>query len=186
VLAEIQYAIGGRVQEPAALHYEDIDVRAGGVWLRRRLQWSKRRGQRRAFVDGLKVDGDNGDMEIFMPSKKAALLCQEWAVKNGIRSGPLFLVDGQPLKYKAICYRYSTAFEKAGMPHRGTHILRHAAITEFQESCKDIYLTKKFARHKSVTTTEGYSKNRDNTFRAALDLMEENLKQMSVANCGQN
>jgi integrase len=174
VLARLQYYLGGRVQEPAALFFEDINFKEGTVTLKRRIQWSKRKGQRRKFVEELKAE----DQRV-QPSRKAAKLAQEWCFKNGIRSGPLFLEDGLPLKYKAIGYRYSKAFEKAGLPQRGTHILRHASITEFQESAKDIYLTKQFAGHKSVTTTEGYAKNRDETLRNALSLRDEQLEKIS-------
>lgn len=37
-------------------------------------------------------------------------------------------------------------------------------------------MTKKFAGHKSVTTTERYAKNRDETLRRALDLRDEKLE----------
>jgi site-specific recombinase XerD len=175
VLARLQYALGGRIQEPAALFFEDFDVKAGTVTLRRRVQWSKRAGQKRKFVDELKRE-----LQRVQPSRKAALICQEWCLKYGIRSGPLFLEDGQPLKYKAIGYRYSKAFEKAGLAQRATHILRHASITEFQAAAKDIYLTKQFAGHRSVTTTEFYAKNRDETLRSVLAIRDENVERISA------
>lgn len=179
-LAKLQFAIGGRAQEPAAIFYEDVNAKDGTIILRRRVQWSKRRGQKRKFVEETK----NENWWI-VPSKEGARICQEWAMRNGIRSGPLFLEEGQPLKYKSICYRYSTAFKKAGLEQRATHILRHASITEFKESTGDIYLTKAFARHKSVATTERYAKNRDETLRHALNLRDEKLKEKSLASVGQ-
>lgn len=82
-------------------------------------------------------------------------------MRSGIRTGPLFFVDGKIITYRRIEDRYSQALKKAGLPFSATHILRHAALTEAYDSCKDLLLVQRFAGQRDLRSTVRYAKSRD-------------------------
>ena len=65
------------------------------------------------------------------------------------------------LTYRQIEYRYTQALRRAGLPFRATHLLRHASLTEFYDTCKDLLLTAKMAGQRDIRSTMKYTKVRD-------------------------
>jgi integrase len=169
VLAEVQYALYARIQEAAAIHYEDFDPKSGLVVLRRRVVWPRRKGQEAFIQFGLKAGEEKR-----LKSLHAAKLLQAHCIQHGIRSGLVFQLEGRILSYREIQYRYDEAHRLAGHPQRGTHIMRHAALTEHYQETKDIYGTMAAAGHARVDTTQGYAKHRG----ATPSLMDEKLRRM--------
>ncbi|MDZ4081703.1 MAG: tyrosine-type recombinase/integrase, partial [Bdellovibrionales bacterium] len=80
----------------------------------------------------------------------------------------LFQIDGQPLSYRQIEYRFTQAFKQAGIPFQGTHIVRHAAISEIHANCKDLIVTKSIAGHRDIKSTARYAKAREEAVKDAM------------------
>jgi integrase len=99
-LGFMQYATYTRVQEAAALHYEDFDFTRNRISINKKIQWPRAKGLETKLMDGSKA---NGGKEIPMPDL-AARVFRDWAVKSGIRRGMLFTSDGEILSYRQIEY----------------------------------------------------------------------------------
>ena len=170
-LAVMQYATYCRVQEAAALHYEDFDFVRNKITINKKVQWPRARGYATKLVDGSKA---NGGKEIPM-SALAAKVFKEWALKSGVRSGPLFLSDGEILSYRQIEYRYTQALRRMGSPFTATHLLRHASLTEFYDTSKDLLLTARMAGQRDIRSTMKYTKVRDERVIQMQKQMDEKL-----------
>ena len=96
-LGLMQYAIYSRVQEAAALYYEDFDFERNKLMVRRKVQWLRCRGYPDRIVDGAKT---NGGKQIELP-ELAKRTFREWVMKSGIRSGLLFRDGDTFLKLQA-------------------------------------------------------------------------------------
>ena len=75
-LATMQYAIYSRVQEAAALHYEDFDFKRNKITVNKKVQWLRAKGFEDRIVDGTKT---NGGKEIPMPDL-AGKVFREWTL----------------------------------------------------------------------------------------------------------
>ncbi|MGZ3656938.1 MAG: tyrosine-type recombinase/integrase [Bdellovibrionota bacterium] len=174
VMARAQYGIYGRIQEAAALFCEDIDPRSGAIKVQRKVMWARRSGMESVFRDGLKKNEGK-----VIRSKFTCQFLTEWMVKKGIRQGPLFGENGQPVPYRMIQYYYDQAFIRMNLPHRGTHIIRHAALSEHYETCRDIQQTKMVAGHSDLSTTQVYAKVRDTALQDTQNLMDDKLRSLN-------
>jgi integrase len=141
-LAEVQFYFSGRVQEVAGLQWESIDFVDGIIEIENVAVW----GPQKSF-QYLKDAPKNGE-ERFVPMNKRLFsilqrrLEQRRASKvEDTRIGKLvpcdfvFHLEGQPLKYRTICYRYNKALRKAGLGNKysSTHILRHTMANLVRE-----------------------------------------------------
>ncbi len=156
-IAIAQYAIYGRIQDAAALHFEDFDFVRNKIHVRRKVQWARAKDEKTLIVEGSKA---NGGKEIPM-SDFASQVFREWIVRSGIRSGLLFTYRDEVVTYRQIIHRYDQALKAAGLPFTGTHLIRHASLSEHYDTCKDILATAKVAGHSDIRATERYAKARD-------------------------
>ncbi|MGK5087924.1 site-specific integrase [Bdellovibrionota bacterium FG-2] len=156
-VALTQYAIYSRVQEVAALHYEDFHFGRNEIVINKKAIWPRMKGMKPFIEAGAKT---NGGKKIPM-SALARRVVQEWALKSGTRTGLLFQMNGKMLTYRQIDERYTQALRAAGLPFTSTHVLRHASLTEFYDSCKDLLQTQKVAGHRDLRATTRYAKVRD-------------------------
>jgi integrase len=171
-LALAQYAIYGRIQDAAALHFEDFDLDRRKIYVRRKVQWGRVRGREDRIVEGSKANrGKQIPLTDF-----AERVFKEWVMRSGVRSGLLFHYRGQILTYRQIVHRYDQALEKAGVPFRGTHLLRHASLSEHYDTCKDILATAKVAGHSDLRATERYAKARDERVAETQRQMDQKLR----------
>lgn len=173
-LAMMQYATYCRVQEVAALHYEDFDFVRNRLTVNKKLQWSRAKGIPDRIVDGTKT---NGGKEIPIP-ELAAKVFKEWVMKSGVRSGLLFKIDGELITYRQIEYRYTQALQRIGSPFSATHLLRHASLTEFYATSKDLLLTARMAGQRDIRSTMKYTKVRNETVIQMQKLMDEKLSKL--------
>lgn len=168
-LAEIQYSEAARIQEIAPLRVEDIDFASGKITRSQRVIWRRRKGE--TFVkEGLKNARQQDGF-----SSHSLELVKEWMLRSGIRTGPLFFVDCKPLTYRMIQYRYDKALDAAGIPIKGTHLLRHAMACEYYEASKDIRATQQKLNHKDMRSTLRYVKSRAGARDKIQALMDEKL-----------
>ena len=156
-MALMQYATYCRVQEVAALRYGDFDFQRNVVTVQRKIQWARAKGIEDRIVDGNKA---NGGKQLPMP-QLAAEVFREWVAKSGVKAGLLFTMDGSHLTYRQIEYRYSQALKRIGSPFRATHLLRHASLTEFYATSKDLLLTARMAGQSDIRSTMKYAKVRN-------------------------
>lgn len=160
-IALMQYAIYSRVQEVAALHFEDFDFARGKINVNKKVQWLRARGYEDQIVAGSKK---NGGKEIPI-SELAERTFKEWISRSGVRNGLLFRQEDDdpsiPLTYRQIESRYTQALKMAGLPFTATHILRHASLTEYYDTCKDLLATAVVGGHDDVRSTMKYAKSRD-------------------------
>jgi integrase len=171
-LALMQYALYCRVQEAAAIHCDDFDYERNRVTIKRKVQWLRSRGHVDQVVDGSKA---NGGKEIPRIPELATKVLREWMMKSGIREGLLFRMEGGLISYRQIEYRYTQALRRAGLPFTATHILRHAALSEHYDACKDVMATKEMAGHKDLKSTMKYVKARKDTVALSQSQMDERL-----------
>jgi integrase len=126
-LALMQYGIYGRIQDAAALSYEDFDFVRDRLIINKKVQWLRAKGYADRIVSGSKTNGG----KILTPIPElAAKVFKEWIVRSGVRFGPLFQIDDKLITYRQIEDKYTQALQKAGLPFSATHIIRHAALTE--------------------------------------------------------
>ena len=120
--------------------------------LRRRIQWSRNKNEESVWNNGLKTQEER-TIPLSTLAKQAML---EWKELSGAESGPLFHIDGAPIPYRKIEYRYTQAMKAAGLSTRATHVLRHVSITGYQNEVKNIALTQAVAGHVDIETTMDY------------------------------
>ncbi|OFY98107.1 MAG: hypothetical protein A2Z97_04225 [Bdellovibrionales bacterium GWB1_52_6] len=170
-LAFMQYATYCRVQESAALHFEDFDFGRNRITINKKIQWLRVRGLEPRLVDGAKANGG----KVIPMGELAGRVFKEWVLKSGVRKGLLFSIDGEMLSYRQIEYRYTQALQRANLPFRATHLLRHASLTEFYDHSKDLLLTAKMAGQRDVRSTMKYTKVRDENVIRTQKQMDEKL-----------
>lgn len=175
-LALMQYLIYGRVQDAAALHFEDFNLERGEITVNKKVVWPRAKGYEPFIETGSKA---NGGKTIPLNDFSKSIF-QEWKMLSGNRDGLLFKLDGKIITYRQIEYIYSKALKAAKLPYTATHILRHAALTEFYDTCKDLLQTAKVAGHGSLKSTEKYAKTRDERIKNTQLLMDQKLSGLLV------
>lgn len=175
-ILRVQFLLFARISEIAALHFEDIDRTTNTVTLNKRIMYLRRGEQRAVLADGLKASEVKA-----VQSRMAVELLLAYCMKRGIRSGPLFLVDGKPVSYRMIQYRYDKAFRLAGVAHSGTHIIRHASLTQYQKLCGNLVMTKEMAGHSSIKMTERYLTAVQDDLARTQERMEDELRARMAA-----
>lgn len=171
-IALAQYAIYGRIQDAAALHFEDFDFDRSKIYVRRKIQWARVKGEIDRITEGSKT---NRGKELHM-NDFAKKVFKEWVMKSGVRSGLLFHYKGEIVTYRQIAHRYDQALKAAGLPFTGTHLIRHASLSEHYDTCKDILSTAKVAGHSDLRATERYAKARDESVTETQRQMGEKLR----------
>jgi integrase len=171
-LALMQYGIYGRIQDAAALSYESFDFERNELHVNQKVQWIRAKGVLPRVVPGSKTNGG----KILSPIPDlASQVFKEWVVRSGIRSGLLFQIQGKILTYRQIDHQYTQALSQANLPFRATHILRHAALTEAYESCKDLLLVQRLAGQRDLRSTTRYAKVRDDQVAETQKKMDQKL-----------
>jgi integrase len=171
VIARAQYGLYARVSEIAALSVEDVEEAKGIVTLRSSVQWHKQKGMDSFFRDGHKTSDGKA-----VPSPRICKQLMDWARKRGITSGRLFLFGGQPITYRALQSRYDKAHRAANTGMRGTHVLRHASLSELYALSGDIQQTKAMAGHSDLSATQRYAKVRRGDLAETQALMDKKLQ----------
>jgi integrase len=167
-LAKTQYFIFGRIQEAAALHFEDIDFERKIVTINKRVIWMRTPGQETKIEHGLKA-GTEKEIPL---SQSFESLVREWMLRSGRRKGPMFTLYGDLIKYRAIQEKFTQAFRRAQLPQTATHVIRHAGLCEAYETVKDILIVQKLAGHKDLESTSRYAKAREKNVREAVDKLD--------------
>jgi integrase len=171
-LALMQYALYARIQSAAALHVEDFDLMNNRLEMTRKVQWLRKKDVKDRVVPGSKTDGG----KVFSPIPQLAVqVFNEWRARSGVSSGLLFQIEGKLIAYRTIQNKYDRALKAAGLPFTATHLLRHAALVEAYNICRDMLAIQKLANHRDLRATEKYAKVRDKQVEATQRQMDERV-----------
>ncbi len=166
VLLSLALATGLREHELVALNVGDVLADGGKA---------RRRVQLRVFKRSHK---DARGQEVILSSGVQAKLEKffRWKRKQGevmTTDAPLFVSrNGNRLSTRQVRHLFQLWQERAGFERRYSfHSVRHSAITNLYEATRDIRLAQRFARHKSITSTQIYTHPTDEAlFRAVQEL----------------
>ena len=172
-LALMQYAIYGRVQEAAALSYEDFDFVNNKLTVNKKVVWARAKDYEDQVLPGAKTE--TGGKVLDPIPNLAVQVFRQWVMRSGIRSGGLFRMNGQIITYRQIESRYTQALKMAGLAFSATHILRHAALTEAYQSCKDLLQVQQLAGQTDYKSTTRYAKVRDEQIAETQRKMDQKL-----------
>ncbi len=181
-LAQVQYGIYGRIQEAAALNFEDFDFKKGRVRIDKKVVWLRRKGMKAYIERGSKT---NSGREIVMTTQLEQV-CREWMLRSGRREGSMFNYDDEVISFRSIQHYYNRAFKDAGLKVRGTHVMRHASLSEAYEASHDILAVQALAGHRDLKTTSRYAKTRDKALQAAVEKLSERMSQHKTGGTQKN
>ena len=136
-MATVQFYEALRISEAAGLFFEDLNLnfrqpQDSTIRVCRHVYYPRDEEGKMEILPGFKNagGGDRSVKELYLfPEAFEAL---KSVFKVGAR-GLIFGVDAKmPLTYRQIQSAYDQAFHKAGLPYRGTHVLRHGG-------CRRVY-----------------------------------------------
>jgi len=133
--AKIHFYMAGRVQEPAGLQWENVDLNNAVLTVTDVVVW----GYKKRF-EYLKEIPKNGEErlvhlneEMITIFKRRLLdmkegVCRHFRKSSGERLNFVFHIEGEPLTFRQIQYRYNKALKAVGLfpEFSATHILRKA------------------------------------------------------------
>lgn len=164
VIFAVALATGLREHEIAALDNGDVYNSGGGVRQRVVLRVFKR------------SNPDRSMQEVVLPDRLRVKLekLRAWKVARGESLAPdaaLFLSQkGNRISMRQLRAMIHVWQERAGFDRRlGFHALRHGAITGIYRRTKDIRLTQRFARQKSLASTQRYTHSSDDDLLRAVN-----------------
>ncbi len=152
-LAIFQLQTGTRIGEACAVSWSDVDFIDGSVSIGKSVHWGRGKGAE-TYVQPFTKTGES--RKVHMTTFLKALLLD---MNQGATPGLVFSFDGvNPLPYRTIQYFFDKAFERAGISHRSTHILRHTFSTDYLTATKDHVSLSRLLGHASTRQTEHYAK----------------------------
>lgn len=164
VIYSIALGTGLRLHEIVALNVGDLLDANGDI---------KRRIALRVFKRSAKdVDAQEAVFSDTVRAKLAKLLdARRRSGEQLSQDTPVFISRlGKRLSERMVRHAFAVWQERAGFERRfNFHALRHTACTNVYRVSKDIRLTQRFARHKSVVTTSIYTHPSDEELFRAVD-----------------
>ncbi|HMN69975.1 MAG TPA: site-specific integrase [Bdellovibrionales bacterium] len=153
-LALFQLHTGARIGEAAAMEFHAVDFSSGFAILRQHLHWDRSKGGPIVPLPGTK-GGPERRVDL------TATCTQMLRERRRLSPGRLVFADaktGTWLAYRSIQHVYGSALKQLGLPHRGTHVLRHTFAVRFLDQTKDIHALQKLMGHKDLEQTQVYAK----------------------------
>ncbi|MGE0322275.1 MAG: tyrosine-type recombinase/integrase [Polyangiaceae bacterium] len=166
VLFSLALGTGLREHELIALNLGDVFDDSGRPRRRFPLRVFKRSASEPATQEVVLSDNVRDKLHKF----------RNWKKRRGESvepDAPLFVSRlGRRLSLRQVRHAFSVWQERAGFErHLSFHSLRHSACSNIYRRTKDIRLTQRFARHKSILTTSVYAHPSDEElFRAVMEL----------------
>jgi integrase len=162
-MATVQYYQALRISEVAALFWEDLffdwdEPHRSRLTVRRKIYWPRKAGIASEIKEGFK-NADSGDNQgvkeqpLFPESYEALMRI----FKSGSK-GLIFKMNDSHFEYRILQKRYDRAFERAGLPHRGTHIMRHGGCSRLFDERGDLGVAKQILGNSSLRSVEVYAR----------------------------
>ena len=160
-LATVQYFQAQRISETAGLHWEDVNLDTerpshSRVTVQRIVVWPRVRTTPSYIKLGFKNSKANDGIkeQPLFPESHAAL--RDLYQKGS--KGLVFQIEGRHLEYRLIQFWYDWSFKKAGLPYRGTHIMRHGGCRNLYNEVPDLAVAQQLLGNSSIKTTTIYAK----------------------------
>jgi integrase/recombinase XerC len=152
VLYSMALATGLREHELAGLEVSDVFEPDGKARKRVALRVFKRSSDAPTQQDVIVPQGLRAKLEKFWGWKA-------WERESLAPNAPLFASNrGTRMSTRQLRHGFAVWQRRAGFDrHVSFHVLRHSACSAIYHRTKDIRLTQRFARHKSILTTAVYS-----------------------------
>lgn len=160
-----------RVSETAAMKWSNFYPRNKEYLLCEHVTWPRVDGAPAVVAPGTKnrEAQESFMLPLFQDSIDAITSQQKYPGCDLI-----FHDNGQVLTYRQIQYVFDCAFKKAGLPFRGTHVLRHTGATLFQSMSDGDRLALQFlGGWKTSRQPEHYAKIISTVGRKAIDKIEK-------------
>ncbi len=161
-LATVQYFQALRISEAAALYREDIKLNAedpskSRLHVKRAVVWLRQKGLKSFVQDGFKnAEANEGIKEQpLFPESYETLRSYFDQTQNEARQGLVFATNDT---HRTIQYAYDHAFEEAGLPYRGTHIMRHGGCRHLYNMVPDTAVAQQLLGNTSLEATLVYAK----------------------------
>lgn len=160
-LAILQYYQALRISEAAAIHWEDIYLdsqvpEASRLRISRSIVWLRSKGLG-SFINhsGFKNSeaNDGCKEQPLFPESYFALVTLNPVGKTGL----VFQEGGEHFGYRQIEFAYNKAFVLAGLPYRGTHIMRHGGTRLVYNATKDLEVAKQILGNRDIQTVQVYA-----------------------------
>lgn len=178
MLATIQFYHALRINEAAGLYWEDIhldlqDPMKSRLRVVRSVEWIRRKGYRATVKPGFKNSkSTNGIKEQPLTIETFKILYE--ARSSTGNTGLAFSDNDQPLEYRWIQHAYDTAFKKAGLPYRGTHVMRHGGTRKVYNDTRDMAVAAQLLGNTTQQSVQVYAKRHT-------DALNEYVRQRWIA-----
>jgi integrase len=160
-MAVVQYNQALRISEAAGIYWEDVSLdwhspEDSRLLIVRSVYWPRLRGRKPMVQVGFKNSKANGGIknQPMFPATFETLAL----LNGGKKDGLVFALDGLPLSYRQIQNAYDCAFERAGLPYRGTHVMRHGGTCKIYNEVPDLEVASQLLGNRSLDTVQVYAK----------------------------
>ncbi len=156
----LQFAFAARMSEIISLEWAWVD------FARRRIVWP---------------DSKTGEMSKPMSEESFCLLSNAPRLENRPYVIPSIFNPDQPMPPHTYAKGWGRILERAGVPHIGTHGIRHRATTEIANSGVPVKVGMALTAHKTVTMFMRYVHTEDAPIRAAAEAVAQ--RRLSLIGC---
>jgi integrase len=144
----LQFAFAARMSEIVSMKWEWVD------FTNRRVAWP---------------DSKTGQMSKPISEDVVVLLSKAARLEGSPYVVPSVCKPGQPMCWTAYSRGWTRVLKRAGIPHVGTHGIRHRATTEIANSGVPVKVGMQLTAHKTVTQFMRYVHTEDEAVRAAAE-----------------
>lgn len=173
VFAFTQFKQIMRVSETAAMDRESFNRSSRTYIMSSHVVWPRIGGATPYIEGGTKTLSSDDQHLMHLFEEVAELLDQ---LPPHPRSNLFFHDNGEILTYRQIQYMYDKAFEIAGLPFRGTHVLRHTGSTQFYNDSGDLLALQQMGAWKNSRMPEHYAKVLSAKAKNAITKLESKSK----------
>jgi len=165
-LALFQLHTGARVGEAAALTFDAVEFMQRQVRIRQHLHWDRRKNGLTTVLKGTKTR-----MDRTIPLTPECLEMLRMRLQKG-GDGRVFEDPkrGSWFAYRSIQSVYDDVFKRLGLPHRGTHTLRHTFAVRFLEQTENIHALQRALGHTDLEVTQVYAKYSDASVKRVFEV----------------
>lgn len=153
-LAILQFYCAGRIGEVAGLQWSCVDLERSRMLIKHTCVWDN---TTKLFI-GLKNFPKNKETRPVYITQEIKQILERRAAFRLPGNNFVFHVNGRPLNYGTIQVNYRNAQRKSGIPHTGTHILRHGMAKLARKVGGGLDAVMAMTGHKDLKLANHYSK----------------------------
>jgi integrase len=153
-LATLQFYCAGRIGEVAGLQWSCIDFKNRRMLIKHTCLWDN---SSKVFAT-LKNFPKNKEIRPVFITQEILEILERRAAFQLPGNNFVFHVNGRPLNYGTIQVNYRNAQRKSGIPHTGTHILRHGMAKLARKVGGGLDAVVAMTGHKDLKLANHYSK----------------------------